>query len=72
MHKLHQRRKELETWNRGRTSQVRVERVSHNGEMSAVKDLIIGGRETRLEVDMVAEEEMINGTNKDHEDQLAQ
>ena len=51
---------------------MRIEKVTRNGEMSAVKDLIIGGRETRLEVDMVVEEEMIDNTNKDQEDQLAQ
>ena len=50
---------------------MRIEKVTRNGEMSAVKDLIIGGRETRLEVDMVVEE-MIDNTNKDQEDQLAQ
>ena len=70
-HKLLQKQKELETWNHGRTSQERIERVRHNGETSVVKDPTIG-KETRLEVDMVVKEEMNNGTVKDHEDPLAQ
>ena len=68
------RRKEVETWNHGRTNRVQIERVSHNGEMSVVKDLTTG-KETRLEEDMGAvmvEEEMNNATVNDQGDQSAQ
>ena len=42
----------------------RIEKVSHNGETSAVKDLIID-KETRPEVDTVAVE-MINDMEADN------
>ena len=52
---------------------MQIEKVSHNGEMSVVKDLTTG-KETRLEADMgvVMEEEMNNATVNDQEDQSAQ
>ena len=53
---------------------MQIERVSHNGEMSVVKDLTTG-KETRLEADMGAvmvEEEMNNATVNGQGDQSAQ
>ena len=53
---------------------MQIERVSHNGEMSVVKDLTTG-KETRLVADMgvvMVEEEMNNATVNDQGDQSAQ